>query len=448
MSDVSLRIGVATLARPNFDVPYAEENAAKVWATLKATGAELVGSSDLLFDADAVKAAMAELCEQKLDLLVLAQVTFTDATMTIELAKAVPAPIVLWSSPEARTGGRLRLNSLCGINLAGHALGKADVDYSYIHRAPDDPKAGDELVALAQAGSVKRRLADARIGVVGRHPDGFDTCVYDAEVLDKLCGTTIEQMEIGDFIDSAKEIDQARTDAPYARCDAMFSNMAEMDQEATRKSLKVFVALQDLARDKKYDAMAVRCWPEFFTDFGCAACGAMAMMNEDQIPCGCEADAYGTLTTLALQYLAGEPAFLTDLVDMDVNDDTGVFWHCGLAPVSFADHEGPVRATIHSNRKLPLLGEFAFKPGRVTFARISQAHNVTKMILGGGEIIRRPMSFSGTSGVIRFDKPASDVLDAVMEQGLEHHVSVVYGEYRPALRHLAAMLGMEVVEIT
>ena len=112
-----------------------------------------------------------------------------------------------------------------------------------------------------------------------------------------------------------------------------------------------------------------------FTDYGCAACGAMALMNQEKVPCACEADMYGALTALVLQEIAGEPSFLVDIVDMDRASDTGVLWHCGLAPTSMADPATPPGAQIHSNRRMPLLLEFALKPGRVTAARFSQAQN-------------------------------------------------------------------------
>ena len=36
--------------------------------------------------------------------------------------------------------------------------------------------------------AVMAPLADKRIGVVGRHPDGFDTCRYDGDALARLTG--------------------------------------------------------------------------------------------------------------------------------------------------------------------------------------------------------------------------------------------------------------------
>ena len=62
-------------------------------------------------------------------------------------------------------------------------------------------------------------------------------------------------------------------------------------------------------------------------------------------------------------------------------------------------------------------------------------------------MLSAPKSFSGTSGVIRFDRPAGEVAAAMMELGLEHHVALVYGDVRGPLRAMAAAMGLPVVEL-
>ena len=120
-----LKISVLPLARPTFDVPFAEETCRNAWNLLEQIPAEWSGSKELLFDAGAVEGRLEEMVKNPPDLLLVLQLTFTDATMTVKLAETLDAPMVFWSFPEERTGGRLRLNSLCGINLASHALGKS-----------------------------------------------------------------------------------------------------------------------------------------------------------------------------------------------------------------------------------------------------------------------------------------------------------------------------------
>lgn len=448
MEAVTPRIGVLAVGRTTFDVPYAEEILDSAWQALQTVDAELVGDKRLLFDGEEVVQALASIKGQQLDLLLLLQVTFTDAAMTMEIARQVDAQLLLWSFPEPRSGGRLRLNSFCGINLAAHALSRAGLRYEYIHGQPDDPEAVNQLLSLARAAAVKRSLATTRIGVIGQHPDGFDACMFSHQECADLFGIEVGEHDLIEFLDSLKNLDDNTALPHYEDRKKVFVNLEQMDYQATVKSLKAYEGMRRLVEQHNYAGLAVRCWPDFFTHYGGAACGAIAMLNEHFVPGGCEADVHGVITALILQRLAGMPAFNTDLVDMDRESDTCVFWHCGQAPVQMADPEAEVKATIHSNRRLPLLNEFPLKPGRFTMARFSKGHDRATMVLGGGEMLRAPLAFSGTSGVARLDSPVDEVLDNLMAAGLEHHTAIVYGEHRPALRKLAELLNIETAELT
>ena len=94
------RIGVVALARATFDVPFAQETAAEAFSVLDAMDADIVGSRELIFDAEATQGAIDGLTDQALDLLLVLQVTFTDAATAVALAKAIEAPLVLWAFPK------------------------------------------------------------------------------------------------------------------------------------------------------------------------------------------------------------------------------------------------------------------------------------------------------------------------------------------------------------
>ena len=448
MEAVTPRIGVLAVGRNTFDVPYAESMLGSAWQALLELNVQVCGEQALLFDADEVIPALDSLKQQSPDIILQLQVTFTDAAMTMEIARQLDIPLLMWSFPEPRTGGRLRLNSFCGINLAAHALSRAGLTYEYMHGAPDDPQALEQITVLASAAAVKRSLRGNRIGVIGQHPDGFDACMFSHHECADTFGIEVEQHDLIHFLDSAKALPDDSALPHYQDRKKVMANLEDMDYEATIKSLKAYEAMRQLVEENVYVGLAVRCWPDFFTYYGGAACGALALLNEHFIPGGCEADVHGVITALILQRLAGEPAFNTDLVDIDPDSDTCVFWHCGQAPVQMADPEVDVRATIHSNRKLPLLNEFPLKPGRITMARFSKGHDRATMVLGGGEMVRAPLAFSGTSGVARLDSPIGEVVDRLMKAGLEHHTALVYGEHRPALRKLADLLNIEIIELT
>jgi len=441
-------VGVLALGRGTFDVSYANQILIEVLAILDSLELELLGCGELLLDADQVNSELALLEKQQLDIVLLLQVTFTDASLTLEIGRRLRGLLVMWSFPEPRTGGRLRLNSLCGINLAAHALSRAHIQFAYIHGAPSDERAIERLGDLAGGVAVRRSLLATRIGVIGTHPDGFDSCMFSHKECGELFGVEVVTHDLITFLDSLGEIDDGAALQLYDERRTVLVNLDEMDKDVTLRSLKAYLGMRRLVDEHGYHGLAVRCWPEFFTHYGAAACGALALLGENDIAGGCEADVHGVITSLILRRLAGEPAFNTDLVDLDPDSNTCVFWHCGQAPVQLADPNKEIRATIHSNRKLPLLHEFALKPGRITMARISKGHDTTRIVIGGAEMLRAPLPFSGTSGVARLDSPVDEVLANLMEAGLEHHTAIVYGEHRPALRVLAARLGLDVVELT
>jgi L-fucose isomerase-like protein len=442
------KVGVLALGRNTFDVPYAQEMLAQAWQALSGMDIELVGEPMLQFDAASALQALPALKQADLDLLLILQVTFTDASLTTEVARDFPVPTALWSFPEARTGGRLRLNSFCGVNLACHALSREAIKVQTLHGLPSDSRVINELQQLAQAAAIVKRFKQAKVMVIGEHPLGFDACNYNQQQLKQHFGVEVTRQPVLEFIDEVKALPDSVADAPYARRAKDFPNLAEMDQCATRKTLKVYSALREKAQREGYTGIAVRCWPDFFTDYGCAACGALALMNEDKVPCGCEADMFGVLSSLMAQWASGNAAFNTDLVDIDPQDNSVVFWHCGQAPIVMADRDGPVQATIHSNRKLPLLSEFALKPGRITLCRITQGEGKLRLMLAGGEMIKAPLAFSGTAGTARLDVDADTYRQRLIAAGMEHHTSLVYGEHRPLLRKVAELLGLDVIELT
>lgn len=461
-----MKIGTLALGRPTFDVPYAKEKLASMLASLGATGHEFVGSGKLLFDAAGTEKEMAHLEMAGIESLLLLQVTFTDASMTVKAANAFNVPLSIWAIPEPRTGGRLRLNAFCGLNLASHALGLNGCKFSWLYADPDSNPV-EELGLLfdgkCPAGRISGRLAPEhgstqgteiadringkRIARIGAPPVGFYTCEYSPEQMKALSGVSVDEISLSDLFDTADGVSLASAGKARQIADASLQGLDAVDPDELNKSLRLKVALDEMRAKGSYDAFAIRCWPEAFTEYGGAVCGPASMMGEARVPCACEADVYGALTQLVLQEASQSAVFLTDLVDMDVDDNSGVVWHCGQAPISMKEPEFQATATIHTNRKMPLLYEFPLREGRITIVRISQAFGEPKMILAGGHMLKRPMSYTGTSGVIRFERDAKLVLQDIIASGLEHHFALTYGEHRPALRATAAALKLPILEL-
>ena len=475
MSDNPKTLGLLPLGRSTFDVDYANERLAVMLELLEGSGHTLLGPRDLLFDGDAASEAIDELATQRPDQILVLQVTFTDAGSITELAGKTDQPLLIWSVPEPRDGGRLRLNSFCGLNLASHSLGLQHRAFGWLYAAPESSEASDQLSSLlngvymttdvapvapqqafpasnsnekdSTAAHALAALEGKTIARIGEHPPGFSTCHYNAAVLKETTGINVEEHPISLLFDKARQTDPGHAAEIRTKVGEQVSGLEDVDQQQLTQSLKLTGALQTMTEEAGYDAFALRCWPETFTEYGGAACGAASLLGENKVPCACEADVYGSVTQLLLQEVSSQPVFLVDLVDVDVADNTGVVWHCGQAPISMCATSCEARATIHTNRKMPLLYEFPLRAGKVTLLRWSQARGTQQLMIGTAEMLDRKMSFTGTSGVLEFNEPAEDVLARVISSGLEHHVALVYGDFSDTLAEVAELAGLPVTRL-
>ena len=443
------RIAFFPLVRVQFDVPLAEEKISQARKSLTDAGFKLVGPEKPISDLDSARAAATALQHVPFDLAVVFQATFADSTMAVSLAETLDESLFLWAIPEEWTGGRLRLNSLCGINLAGHALTLRNRHFNYAYADPGDTATIERIRILAAAGALDRALKSARLGVVGESPAGMDSCLLDEAGLARVFGVKIEKIELQEVFTRTQNTPQPTISSVESTLSKIADNLSTLEQSPLQKTLSAYAVLKEIAQERDLSGLAVRCWPEFFTQMGCAACGALSLLSggfdgNEPIPCSCEADINGTVTQFILQTLSGDSAFGTDMVGADFENDTVALWHCGMAPINMADPTYPISGGIHSNRKVPLIMDFRLKPGKVTVLRISQSGGALRMILGSGEILPSPKPFSGSAGTIRFSCSARDFVDLLMREGLEHHISLTYGDYRAEIEAFASLANISV----
>ena len=461
-----MKIGILALGRPTFDVEYAKENLNYSLKFLNSTNHKFFGSYKLLLNETDSKNEINKLKKENLDFLIILQVTFTDSSTVLKIARDLEKPIGIWAFPEPRLGGRLRLNALCGLNLASHTLGLNKINFSWMYENPkkisalkfdsfientnpQEPKdiLGIPLLGSKKAKLIKEKLHKFKIGKIGNHPDGFDTCKYDQKKLSDLCGIKVDEIDLGTFLNNSKKVKLEEIKPTLKELKKTTPSISEVNQKELKLSLNLEASLKKYKEQGEYSAFALRCWPEMFTEYGGAICAPASMMTEKKVPCACEADVYGAVTQLILQEVSNQPVFLTDVVDIDIEDNTGVFWHCGQAPISMCDPNFQPSATIHSNRKMPLLFEFPLKEGIVTIMRISQSFGQQKMVVSKGKMINRTLPFTGTSGVIKFDNDSKKVLNDIISFGLEHHVAITYGDHLRLLSELASELKLPILYI-
>lgn len=466
------RVVMVPTARPTFVVEAARERAEAARALLNELGAEVIGPADLVMSPDDVAAA-GQYFADGFDVVINVCASFSDATPALELYAELDRPLITWSFREpGPVGDRLWLNSLCGANLYGHALGRAGQDVRLIYGDPDEPAVRDQLAALlagqypaapdlprrhgprAPGDQVREslaRLRGATIGVIGDPPPGFTPSQYDPDLLKRVFGLAVEPITVTEAFARIDAVPDASTDAELTALRAERPTVSDLDPDQVRRHAAVTSALRDWRRASGLSAVAVRCWPEFPTDRRVCPCSSLSRLADEGTPTVCERDVYGATTMLLLEALGSGTSYLVDTVDLDADRNVVRLWHCGSAATSLA--ADPARATqsVHCNRKIGVAGDFPLRTGPVILARLTEdidgeGGSGLRLLIGSGESLPAANRFQGNTADVRLDVDASRFVHALVHQGFPHHTVLAWTDVRPQLRTAADALDIPVVE--
>ena len=418
-------------------------------ALLSQLGAELHGPEQLV---EFAAGARFERSPGGVDILLCA--TFADASVAEAAFGDSPGPVILWAVRDpAPEGERLYLNSLCGANLAAHALVRRGVPVRLVYGNPEEAAVEATLKNLLDpaqdpVAQALKRLRGSVIGVIGEAPAGFTTCEYDAGWLERSLGLGVTTLSLESAFERIGAVPAERRQAVAAATAERSPSLLEIPVAQVDLFGATATALEDWAVSERLAALALRCWPEFPLQLGACPCSALGRLSSGGVATACEADVNGAATMLLMQALAPEagPTYLADVVRVDEAANTVTFWHCGLAPVELAaDPEHP-RQDLHCNRGIGVAGNFALRAGRLTIARISHSREGYRLLLSGGEALAGANRFKGNSVDVRLDTDAAEFVRTVVERGFEHHTVLAWAELRPQLRRAAQQLGLPLVE--
>ena len=462
-------ITLIPLARPTFDLTVAQANFDAARALLREIGADLRGPESLIMTPDDVAATKIE----STDYYILFMASFSDASPAVDLLSKVKGPVLLWSVREpGEVGERLKLNSMCGANLAAHALISAGQSVRHLHGNPSEANVKAALQNLLKGNfpsdlapvQIERELGDEavanralaalagrRIGAVGEAPIGFTPCTFDGPKLKSLFGLNVDQISMEEAFTRIKRVPSEAAVRAHAAATTAQPSLSDVNEEQAVKVAGVEVALDEWRDEAELDALAIRCWPEFPTDLGACVCSALGRISDRGTVTTCERDVLGAVTMLLCEALGSDENYLVDIVDLKADEGIVRLWHCGSAATKLA--ADPTNATqyIHCNRKLGVAGNFPLKTGPVTLVRIDRDVDPKnpsglRMIVSRGESIPAPNHFQGNTATVRTEPDAATLVNGIVTRGYPHHLVISWVDVRPGLRRVAKQLGIPLTE--
>ena len=382
------------------------------------------------------------------DLIILQNITFANAAYASRVLKRFACPILLWTLREpVIDGGRLRLNSLTGAYSAANAIREfRQGEFEDVFGSPEEETVQAEVGAAIRAARVRYQLGHLKLAAIGHTPQGFGFGrALDTDLM-KTFGVTLEAVEARELIGRARGYEDGACEEELAEAGKALVGLEETPEQNRKDFARLYKAYKEYVKENGIGALASRCWPDFFTEFGTPVCGVLSLLNASGLAASCEADVYGALSMYIGSQLTGKPVFFGDPVSMDEKEGTVTYWHCGMAACSLARADTGARVGVHPNRKIGPVMDFGCQAWeQATVFRVGRKPDGSfRFFIAGGEVLDKPKQFCGTSVVVKTKQAAKQVISESVKDGWEPHFVVIYQNVEAELEKLAHMTGAEV----
>ena len=184
----------------------------------------------------------------------------------------------------------------------------------------------ERIAALSRAARARRRLKGARAGVVGRPSDWLIASDPDREAVSDRLGMELVDVPMDEFV---TEIRMGLCEVPsgFPLKSVKHSVNPDVTQKVFDGALGIYGALKRIIDRYDLSAVTVRCF-DLLSAVGNTGCLALALLNSEGIPAGCEGDIPTLLTMCVSNALFDIPGFMANPSRMDPSTGEMVFAHC------------------------------------------------------------------------------------------------------------------------
>jgi len=437
MQKLQLRVGVGALASPlEVGADRAPAVSAALAARLRAAGCEVLPSPVSMDSADAAARAGRYFAEQHVEALCLAAASWFEDYLVLDLLEECDRPVLLWPQPGMETG------ALCGAQQLTCYLRQLGKPFRSVFGGIEDKAAFDRAFTFLRAASLKAFLRRARIGLAGMRVYGMTEVSVNEIAMKKAIGPRVVGLDLPRLLTRAAEVDGSEAARVWEQAKGAASRVEAREEEGITAA-RMLLALRETAREEGLSAIAFGCYPDLMG----RACLAASRLADEGVPVACEGDVNGAVGMLMLSLLTGQPTHNTDWLE-PLPDGTVVFTHCGSGSYLLAERPedivlAPVRLAFQGVCSL-----FPARPGPVTLVNLVPRGAGYQMAVMEGEALPTEMVFPGNPLRVRFERPVSEIIDWVHDEGIGHHWMAGYGLVRRELRDLAELAGDDLRFIT
>ncbi len=408
----------------------------------------IVAFETIIDSPERINIAIETLKQNAVDVVIMVYGAFTGDDVCTAIGDELRVPMILWAPREPETqvhGERLLSNAMVAVTMNAASMHRLGHPCTSIYGGLEDEGAKLRLLDALKAYRIVKKLKGTMLGLFGYRPTAFYNSAFDEGLIRRTFGIKMESTDLKVVADRMLQINASEVLADRGFVNDALNVVEDLPDEYKDNHSRLYLALTQLMNEASYDFATIKCWPEMgqLKMTPCAVLGRLADAGKNV---GCEGDVDAMLGLIVQNYITGLPGFITDMIDLNEDENYFTFWHCGNAAPSL--HNKSYKGAMGDH---PLAGQGSafyttLKKGPVTIARFCNIHGKYKLFLLSGEARDTDLYTPGSMINVTVKNPVKETLYKMLDDGIPHHYSIVWQDVAEEMKAVAKLLDIEVLE--
>ena len=317
----------------------------------------------------------------------------------------------------------------------------------------DDPVAWNEVKEWIDAARVAHGMEHNRLGLMGHYYGGMLDIYSDLTQQCAYFGGHIEIIEVEELAALRRKVSASEANRRVKKFKTSFDVQKDCPEEELRRAARTSVALDRLVENHQLGSMAY-----YYKGIGGAenedAISSIilgtSLLTARGVPVAGE---YEVKNVQAMKIMDsfGVGGSFTEYYAVNFDDDVVLMGHDGPGHIAIAEGRTKVRplSVYHGKVGSGLSIEMSVKHGPVTLLSVVQTvDGKLKFLVAEGESVPGPiLEIGNTNSRYRFPVGARNFPNEWNQHGPAHHCAIGLGHISSKLKKLAALLGMECVQV-
>jgi L-arabinose isomerase len=433
----------------------------EVETRLSSFGVEVV-SAGLVDTAPGAKDAGDLFRREGVDIVFCYVGTYATSSQVLPAVQRVQAPVIVLNlQPVAAldyentdTGEWLANCCLCSVPEISNAFARCRIDFHVVSGTlRDDEAAWSEIEDWCRAATVASALRNSRVGFLGHTYPGMLDMYSDFTMVHAQTGAHVEVLEMCDLDQRVEGVSDGQINEKLAVARATFELADSVVEEDLHWAARVAAGLDQLVADFDLDGLTYYYRGldgNQYERLGAGLILGNSLLTARGIPASGEGDLKTCLAMLIMDRFGAGGSY-TEFYAMDFNEGFLLMGHDGPGHLAISDEKPILRGLglYHGKRGYGVSVEFKVKNGPVTILGMTQtADGKLKMLAAEGESLPGPiLRIGNTNSRLRFRLPPAEFVNRWCAEGPTHHCALAVGHVASRVRKLAALVGIECVEV-